>query len=395
MNIAAPSSRRRPDSMRDLDRRAVAHLANGGTTDLADAPLVVPASEYTDPARFETERREIFGKLPLLACFSGDIAEPGDSFTFDAVGPSILIVRGKDREARAFLNMCTHRAARLVATGERRNLIVCPFHAWSFDTEGKLVSVPKKECFNDQDRAARNLIPVPIGEWGGMIFVKAHAGDEDIDVEAWLGDMGPQLLALDLAKARPVTFDRVDAAANWKYCLDTFGEAYHFKVLHATTIAQMSVPDVALFDAFGPHHRVCFTDNHYKDCVGRPETEWPEVPYTGSHLIFPNTILYPAAHQGGIGLYRLFPGESVGKCFTYMSVYRASDAPDSITDQSLIDGHNWNIGIVGGEDYSVSEGGQHNLEHAPKGFKMVLGRNEVALQNMHRNIDAIIGPAEA
>ncbi|WP_176599209.1 MULTISPECIES: SRPBCC family protein [Sphingobium] len=372
----------------------MAHLANGRTTDLADAPLAIPASEYTDPSRFEAERQKIFGSLPLLACLSGDVAEPGDKFIFDAVGPSILIMRGKDRKVRAFLNMCTHRGARLVATCERRKLVVCPFHAWSFNLEGKLVRIPKKDCFDEGGRISRDLISVPIGEWGGMIFVKAHAGEEEIDIEEWLGDLGPQLLALDLGRAKPVICQQVDTAANWKYCLDTFGEAYHFKVLHATTIAQMSVPDVAIFDAFGPHHRVCFTDNHYKDCVGQPEAKWPEVPYTGSHLIFPNTILYPAAHQGGVGMYRLFPGESVGKCFTHMSVYRTSDAAETVTDQSLIEGHNWNVEIVAGEDYSVSESGQRNLEHAPKDFELILGRNEIALQNMHRHIDAIVGPSE-
>src|SRR4051812_14294564 len=187
--------------MRDLERRMVAHLAAGGTTDLSNGPLSVSAQEYTDPARFEVERRELFGKLPLLACLSRDIAEPGEMFTFDVVGPAILIIRGQDGKARAFLNMCTHRGARLVGECQKRKLITCPFHAWGFDLEGRLAAVPGEEGFDGVDRATLNLVRVPVGEWGGMIFVKAQAGDEEIDVEAWLGDMGPQLLALDLAGA--------------------------------------------------------------------------------------------------------------------------------------------------------------------------------------------------
>src|SRR5205823_1617049 len=98
LQAAKPAARRKPDTMRDLERRVVSHLAHGETTDLANAPLSVSPSEYVDPARFEAEKRELFGNLPLLACLSLDVPESGDSFTFDAAGPAILIVRGQDRK---------------------------------------------------------------------------------------------------------------------------------------------------------------------------------------------------------------------------------------------------------------------------------------------------------
>ncbi|CAN7309396.1 aromatic ring-hydroxylating dioxygenase subunit alpha [Phenylobacterium sp. LjRoot225] len=394
MTAVSQDFRRKPDTMRDLERRAVAHLAHGGTTDLANAPLSVSPSEYTDPARYEAERRELFAKLPLLACLSLDVAEPGDSFTFDAAGPAILIVRGQDRKARAFLNMCTHRGARLVTACERRKLMVCPFHAWSFDTEGRLVGVPGETAFEGMERAARGLVRVPVGEWGGMIFVKAHAGEEEIDVEAWLGDMGPQLLALDLAGARPIKQDRVDAEANWKYCLDTYGEAYHFSALHTTTFGQTTVSNVALYDGFGPHYRVLFTNQGYRDYVGQDEAQWPVTPYGGSHFIFPNSIIYGAPAAGGgslIGMYRLYPGESVGKSFTLLSVHRGADAPAATPDQAFVDAHDYIVHVVSTEDYSVSREGQRNLEHAPLGFEIVFGRNEAALQNTHRHLAEVIG----
>lgn len=385
---------RAPDTMRDLERRVVAHLAHGGTTDLANAAVAIPAAEYTDTARFEAEQRELFGKLPLLACLSRDVAEPGDSFTFDAAGPAILIVRGQDRKARAFLNMCTHRGARLVTECQRRKLIVCPFHAWSFDTQGRLVGMPGEEAFEGVDRGARGLVPVPVGEWGGMIFVKAHAGEEEIDVEAWLGDMGPQLLALDLANAKPIKLDRVDTEANWKYCLDTYGEAYHFQALHTATFGETTISNVALCDTFGPHYRVFFTNQGYQDYVGKDESEWPVVPYGGSHFIFPNSIVYGAPMPGGgnmVGMYRLYPGESVGKCFTLLSVHRASDVPAETPDEAFGQAHDYIVHVVSTEDYSVSKEGQRNLQHVPAGFEVVFGRNEAALQNTHQHIDALIG----
>jgi len=389
-----PSAPRKPDTMRDLERRMVAHLAAGGTTDMANAPVTVSRDEYTDPARFELERQELFGKLPLLACLSKDIAQPGDMFTFDEVGPAIVIVRGQDGKARAFLNMCTHRASRLVTDCQRRKLMVCGFHAWSFDLEGRLVAMPGEECFEGMDRSTLSLVRVPVGEWGGMVFVKAHAGEEEIDVEAWLGDMGPQLLALRLADAKPVKLDVSETAANWKYCLDTYGEAYHFQTLHTTTFGMRTRSNVALYDSFGLHYRVGFTNMGYEDLVGKPEDEWPETPYGGSHFVFPNSIVYGAPMEGGgsmIGMYRLYPGDEPGRCRTLFSVHRAADAPDSTPDSAFVDAHDFIFQVVNTEDYSVSKQGQRNLQYAPPGFQVVFGKNEAALQDVHRNINHIIG----
>ncbi|HZZ36872.1 MAG TPA: aromatic ring-hydroxylating dioxygenase subunit alpha, partial [Caulobacteraceae bacterium] len=313
---------------------------------------------------------------------------------FDHAGPAILIVRGQDGKARAFLNMCTHRASRLVTECSRRKLMVCGFHAWSFDLEGRLVAVPGEEGFEGIDRASRRLIRVPIGEWGGMIFVKAHAGEEEIDVQTWLGDMGPQLLNLDLASARPIKQDRVDTEANWKYCLDTYGEAYHFSTLHATTFGTRSCSNVALYDSFGPHYRVNFTSQSYRDLIGKDESEWPVTPYGGSHLVFPNSIVYGAPMEGGgsmIGMYRVYPGKSVGQCFTLLSVHRGGDVPADTPDEAFVAAHDYIVEVVSTEDYSVSKEGQRNLEHAPADFQLVYGRNEAALQSVHRNIAAIVG----
>jgi phenylpropionate dioxygenase-like ring-hydroxylating dioxygenase large terminal subunit len=390
---------RRPDTMRDLERRMVAHLAGGGTTDMAKAPVLTPPSEYVDPTRFEAEKRELFGKLPLLACLSRDIAQPGDMFTFDEAGPAILIVRGQDGKARAFLNMCTHRAARLVTDRQRRKLVVCPFHAWSFDLEGRVAAIPSEECFEGMDRTERSLIRVPVGEWGGMVFVKAQAckegaGDEEIDVEAWLGDLGPQLAHLGLADATPVKLDVSETQANWKYCLDTYGEAYHFQALHTETFGTTTRSNVALYDAFGLHYRVGFTNKGYEALVGKDEGEWPQTPYGGSHFIFPNSIVYGAPMPDGcsmIGMYRLYPGSEVGRCRTLFSVHRGADAPAETPDQAFVDAHDYIVQVVNTEDYSISKEGQRNLSYAPPGFRMVLGKNEAALQDVHRNINRLLG----
>ena len=173
-----------------------------------------------------------------MAGLSGDIPEPGDMLLFDAAGLAILIVRARSGELRAFLNMCMHRGARLVSDCRRRNLVTCPFHGWSFDLDGRLVGLPGAVSFEGVERADRGLIPVPVAEWAGLIFVKAHAGDEAIDAEAWLGELATVVAGLALADAVPIKHSRIDVEANWKFTLDTYGEGYHFAALHPTTFAQ-------------------------------------------------------------------------------------------------------------------------------------------------------------
>lgn len=382
-------------AMRALERRIVERLAEGGT-DSGDAALSMPASQYTDPARHEAERDRLFHTVPLLAGFSCDIPNPGDVMLFDAAGPDILIARGKDGRARAFLNMCRHRGARVATECGARKLLTCRFHGWSYDLEGGLVGIPAEGAFEGAvDRQSLRLISVPLGEWGGMIFVKARAGEEVINVEAWLGGLGEQLKHLDIAAARPVCTDRrLDVEANWKYVLNTYGESYHFASLHPTTFSQTAVTNTVLYDRFGPHYRIMFADKSYRDRIGVDEREWPVVPYGGSHYVFPNTIIYGAPLEGGgsmIQAYRMFPAAAPGQSFTLMSTYRGGDAPAATTDADIRAVHDFIEEVVRTEDYSISAEGQRNLASAPVGHRVVLGRNEIALQNVHRVIAEHIG----
>src|SRR5882757_1395309 len=111
---ACPST---PDRIREygleVQQRLMKHVING-TTDRGSGPMFNAGTAYTDPQWFEAEKREIFRRLPLMVGLSRDIPQPGDKLLFDAVGPSILVVRDKDHRVHAYLNMCPHRATKLV-----------------------------------------------------------------------------------------------------------------------------------------------------------------------------------------------------------------------------------------------------------------------------------------
>ncbi len=380
---------RRSRVARDILRRSVAHAAGGGTTDMAPGPMVNLARVYTDPLRSESERREIFGKLPLLACLSSDIPKPGDTILFDAAGPSIFLTRTASGDVNAFLNMCTHRGAKLVREACNRKLFSCPFHAWGFDGEGRLAVLPGEAGFAGIDKSSRALVRVPVGEWAGMVFVRAHAGEERIDVEGWLGSFAPELAQLELHQTEPVRSSVMQTKANWKFALDTYGEGYHFATLHASSIGQSHYTDVAVYDRFGPSHRISFPDKGVLQFADKPETEWPETEYGGVHYLFPNTILFIGSITPGrvfTQIFRHFPGATPGEMATLFAVYAPHGVRDAAYQAEVEMAHDGTRTVVTTEDYVIAAEGWGNLAYAPASFSVVYGANEIALQYQHRAI---------
>jgi phenylpropionate dioxygenase-like ring-hydroxylating dioxygenase large terminal subunit len=377
-------------------RRQVAIIAEN-RTDRAAAPLPLHKSVYTGVARNAAEMERLFRSEPLVAGLSGDIPNPGDVMLFDAAGPSIIVSRGKDGAVRAFLNMCTHRGARLIEEREpwRGHLprIVCPFHAWTFDTGGKLTGQPGKEGFAGCDIGARNLIELPCAEHIGLIFVRADPGGAPIDATEHLGSFGPVLEQLELWRAEPVEKGIMTANSNWKFALDTYGEGYHFKQLHNTTIGQTHYSDRNVYDAFGRHHRVSFPDLSVGALVGKEEATWPETDYGGVHYLFPNTVIFFGAVTPGVyftQVFRLFP-DGPGKTVCQFAVYAPYGVESEEHRAACKLAYDATAQVVQTEDYRVASHGYANLMTAPADFCVVLGANEPALHGVHRHIAAAIG----
>ena len=381
------------EEWRSMQRRIVAHLEHGKRMDFAEATRQVDASSYTDPQRFEVEQRAIFRSQPLLAGFSGEVAQKGDQLLFDAAGVSALILRAGDGTLRAYLNLCPHRGARLVERCARVPRITCPFHGWSFDLEGKLAGAPLPEAFDPEDLAERRLFRLPVAEWKGMIFVRLEAGGAEIDVEGFLGPIAPVLAALDFEGLAPVKSERVDLPANWKLALDTFAETYHVPALHRDSLATTLYPYVEINDHYGLHHRYCGPGLDFAPCVGKPESEWPEIPYQAVHLLFPNTVItFTHALDGATPvtlLFRVLPGASVGESITIASTYRRA-ATGGASEEEIAALHDAVLDVVRNEDYRTLRESWQGILHAPPGFRFLLGRGEEILQCFHRDFDAAI-----
>ena len=155
--------------------RMAKHMAACTAADRVEqAPdvLRVPAHHYLDEERGKLERERIFKRLPLTLAASCELPKAGDYKSCEATGVPVLIVRGMDGVVRAFVNSCAHRGAQIVTEtcGNARRLM-CPYHAWTYDLEGKLASVFQERDFGSVDRATHGLIRLPVLERAGLVWV--------------------------------------------------------------------------------------------------------------------------------------------------------------------------------------------------------------------------------
>lgn len=200
----------------------------------------LPGRYYTDPAIFEREKRTIFSRQWLYVCRAQDLPSPGRFVRASVGDENVIVVRGRDQQLRAFLNLCRHRGATLCLTdsGDAGRSIRCPYHSWSYRLDGTLISAPNWKSMAAVDKADYSLHPVHLAQWHGLVWLNLAENPPPLAEQ-----VAPQLdyrLGGDRAKldryglAGLVAGQRVDytVAANWKIIQENFQECYHCNTIH-------------------------------------------------------------------------------------------------------------------------------------------------------------------
>jgi phenylpropionate dioxygenase-like ring-hydroxylating dioxygenase large terminal subunit len=368
-------------------KRLLTHAANG-TTDMFDDIYRVPVETYLSPELWQQEVDQVFKKVPLLIGLSGDLPNPGNYKSMELVGTPIVVMRGTDGKARAFLNVCRHRGAEVVAPGcgDARRL-VCPYHAWSYDTKGALVGVYGKESFGDIDTDELGLTELGCDEAAGMIFACLTPGIP-VDARAWLGDLLPVVEPFGMQKWVAIS-KRELLAANWKVCFDGYLEGYHFQQLHRNTIFTRTMSNTMTYDQYGPHQRIGFAKHGIQDqLLPIPEAEWD--PYPAMSLvisIFPNISL--AINADGVGMAQLNPGPTSSESRTIQTVYRMTPIADADDDARAQARADFLYEVVRDEDYWVGAGVQRGMATGAN-TEFLFGRNEIGLQHFHKTLHSYV-----
>lgn len=193
----------------------------------------LPAWTYSDPDFMALERRDVFMPAWHLVCHASDIPAIGDYATLKLFGEIAFVVRGKDGEVRAFHNVCRHRGARLV-DGHQGNCgrnIVCPYHAWTYQLDGRLSGVPALDQYENFDRSDHGLAPVECETFSGFVFVRFEPGGPSLG--AYMAPIAEELGVYRTSEMKPLRKigERL-RAVNWKNGCDNYCDALHIPVAH-------------------------------------------------------------------------------------------------------------------------------------------------------------------
>ena len=372
-----------------LTRRIFA-LAAERSTDLAPEPYVNRAETYTSAAQLERERALLFRREPLLVCLSADVIGPGAYVTRADAGVPIVVVRSRAGALNAFLNVCRHRGAQVVAgSGHTAGRFTCPYHGWTYAADdGRVVAQPCPEGFTGLADDARCLLRLPVAERYGMVFVRATPGDP-IDVDAHLGGAEQELAPFGLERYVPFAQCQSERTMNWKLVVDGFLEAYHVPSLHERTLAPALLGAPALWDSFGRCGRMLVARRSITALRGRPETEWDLLPHCLLlYLVFPNTIVI---HQSDhFEVVQAFPGaNAAGAAKILFTLY----TPEAVTTESARRHFQANLDLlvdtVSNEDFPIAEQIQRGLATGLQAT-VVYGRNEAGLVHFHRTVNAAV-----
>lgn len=195
----------------------------------------VPAAPYFDADWYELERKAVFLRSWIEIGHVCELPEPGSFIRreIEFATASLLIVRGKDGEIRAFHNVCTHRGTQLVEEAQGKSAkFSCPYHMWTFGTDGELLSAPDFESFA-LTKSECALPRVALEICAGLIFV--NFDPQPRPLRDWLQGLADDLETLPVARATTFSEYVYEIDANWKLTYDNFQENYHLRFIHPKT----------------------------------------------------------------------------------------------------------------------------------------------------------------
>jgi Rieske 2Fe-2S family protein len=271
----------------------------------------LPSSWYRSPEVFRTEKERIFCREWVAACREEELPAPGDHLVLDVLGESVLLVRNRAAQLRAFYNVCRHRGSRLCRTPEETaamrvvlpggisagRMIVCPYHQWSYDLNGALIAAPHLSTAAGFKKQDFHLYPVGVDSWGGFVFLNLSPAEAK-PLAAGLSGIAHRLQRYPLGELRIGATIRYEVAANWKVICENYNECYHCAGVHPELCAV--VPSFR--EAGGgnldwgrgiPHREGAYTFTHSGTTARRafPGLDQDEQVRHKGELAFPNLFL--------------------------------------------------------------------------------------------------------
>ncbi|WP_374405881.1 aromatic ring-hydroxylating dioxygenase subunit alpha [Pelagerythrobacter sp.] len=368
---------------------ALAQAIAGGEGRAEAGVSEVPASVYTDPDYFAREQRAIYQRMPQILAPSALLPDPGMAVPHDATGRPLLVTRDGEGKAHVFLNVCRHRGTRLVEGSEPvcQKRLVCPYHAWTYSVDGRLLALPRPDTFPGLDKSAKGLIELHSRETGGLIWFCPQEGAADFTHAETLGE---DFDALGMGEH--VLFRRKthDVAANWKLIMDAFLESYHVTRLHAQTIGPFFKDGVTSGDMIGPHARSAVGRLEDMERIDLNDMAALRRVITFAYQLLPGALIIPSPDY--INVMTMMPqahDRTLVEDFMLIPEHPATDKARDHWERSwaLLDG-----GVFASEDFRAAELGQQGLSTGAIPL-LTLGTLEGGIRRFHETVEEALRAA--
>ena len=264
----------------------------------------LPPEAYFEAGWFAREQRQLFRRSWNYIGELRDISEPGDYLTTDIGGSPIVVIRDEAGCLRAFHNICRHRGAKLLDSAGNCDAIVCPYHRWRYQLDGRLSSVPQqKRQLPDLNLDDWPLLPANLAQHSGMLFVNPDAKAPEFNT--WLAGVAGLLDAFQPRRLKVMSLGTFEFAANWKFYIENHVDWYHLWYTHPETLRMWRHGD-------GQMHQTGAHWSSFEPARDGFDSMTPELQplpglseqqrQNGAHLLFPNLTLFTGDGYFATGL---------------------------------------------------------------------------------------------
>jgi Rieske 2Fe-2S family protein len=273
----------------------------------------LPQKYFVSKEVFADEQARIFSTDWLLVGHQSQLTKAGEYFLAEVAGESLILVRDQKGALRGFYNVCRHRGTRICEqkSGQFRQAIQCPYHAWTYGLDGSLLGAPQMEDVAGFVKQEQSLCSVPLGLWEGFLFV--NLSPDAIPLKAKFAPLRGKFTHWNLPALRSARRIEYDVASNWKLLFENYSECYHCSLVHPA-LTKLSPADSAENDLWegpflggfmkiNPGHSLSMSGRACALPVGDIEAEDHQRVFYYS--IFPNMLL--SLHPDYVMVHQLWP----------------------------------------------------------------------------------------
>ncbi len=285
-----------------------------GYDDAPEKSCSLHAEAYTDPLWSELDRHAIIRRSWQWVCHTEKLRNRGAYLTAEVGGVPVFVVRTGDGRLQGFSNVCKHRAMQLLSGEGVLSKIMCPYHGWTYNLDGRLIRAPATEHLVNFEADTVCLDRIQVEEFCGFVFVNLDAGAAPLSRQS--GDLADELdfWAPDVEQltfARRLTYD---IHSNWKNVVDNFLECYHCPIAHKDfcTLVDMQTYKVTTHGIYSSHMAEAGTSSNsaypVDNATVRDHAVW---------WLWPNTCLMRYPGRGNMIVMQIIPDGPARTLETY------------------------------------------------------------------------------